>query len=316
MPGRARSLKRRIKKRLRKIRVRLRQRVPRRMEALRYAMVRAKEQKKFHVVSCERNAGEWAIRCLESVYSQDYDRRRVRHVFFDDASDDGTHESIEQWLRDHPGHSVQYIHNTERKGGAANDLTGFRMAEPRSIVIEVDGDDWLPDKNVLKFFNKVYQKGDIWTTYNTPIRFDNGRYHRNPQTQRCRIAEDLIARNRVRLGPWRSHHLHTFRAELFRHIREESLIDPETGEYWETRDKSVFYPMLELAGKHSRHVYRITYVYNITGFSDFRGDHFTQDVSRRKGRRIRLLPRYKPLESLSAPVGSAELEPPGQFVGP
>ena len=316
MPDRALPLRERVRRRVKKFCFRMDRRIRRPLEALKYALVRPKEQQRFHVVSCERGAGKWAVRCIESVYSQDYDRRRVRHVFLDDESDDGTHELIEQWLRDHPDHSVEYIHNTDRKGGAANDLTGFRMAEPGSIVIEVDGDDWLPDRNVLKFFNKVYQDEDVWTTYNTPIRFDNGRYHRHPHPQRLPIPAEVIAKNAIRQYGWRSHHLHTFRAELLHHIREESLIDPKTGRYWGTRDKSVFYPMLELAGRHSRHIYRITYVYNITGLSEFRGPDYKRTPTHRTGYRIRLLPRYKPLESLSARIGSAQFEPPRLILGP
>ena len=166
-PGHTGKLRRRL--------VHLTRTAHRAVEWLRYAMVRPRKNHSFHIVSSERNAGEWAIRCLESVYSQHYDRALVRHIFIDDASDDGTHESVLRWLDAHPWHRVAYIHNTERLGGAVNNLTGFRMADRESIVVELNGDDWLPDPGVLRFLNRVYANGDVWMTYNSPLRFRNSR---------------------------------------------------------------------------------------------------------------------------------------------
>ena len=52
-------------------------------------------------------------------------------------------------------------------GGCANYTLGFRRAPAGSIVIQVDGDDWLPDDQVLAYLNMVYHDRDVWMTYNT-----------------------------------------------------------------------------------------------------------------------------------------------------
>ncbi|MFW6161735.1 MAG: glycosyltransferase family 2 protein [Planctomycetota bacterium] len=266
-------------------------------EAWRYALVRPRERKRFHVVSMERNAGPSAIRCLESVYRQHYDRALVRHVFIDDASTDGTDERIERWLRDHPDSSVQYVHNTDRLGSGANGPRGSRMAEPGSIVIEVDGDDWLPDHRVLSFFDRVYEDPEVWMTYNTAMKYKNGRYRRPSAQWRQPYPAEVIARNEVRYHPVdRLGHPRTYRIELFHQVPPQYLTDPNTGEPWlYARDKALFFPMMELAGTHARHVYRVCYVYDISQ------RWAVTDADARACDEIRRLPPCAPLDSLPPP---------------
>ena len=80
---------------------------------------------------------------------------------------DGTPKIINNWLAEHPGNSVNFVHNGERVGMLANNLAGFRRAADGDIGIELNGDDWLPDPGVLTFLNKVYDDNDVWMTYNT-----------------------------------------------------------------------------------------------------------------------------------------------------
>lgn len=249
-------------------------------------------QQPFCFVSCERNAGEAALRCLSSVYNQRYDRCLVRHIFIDDASNDGTHELVLEWLRSHPDHTVEYIHQDTRQGGTANTLQGIRLASEDAIVIELNGDDWLADNRVLSFLNRVYASPDIWMTYNT-LRYDNGL----PALWARPIPDEVVERNGFRdLGEWLSSAPHTFRSRLFSHLREDTFRDPETGDYWESADdQAIYLAMLELAGHHARHLHRVLYVYNFRESSHcFHGS----DLSEGRVRRIRQQPRYMPLESL------------------
>lgn len=273
-------------------------------EAWRYALVRPREGKRFHIVSMERNAGQSAIRCLESVYHQDYDRDLVRHVFIDDASTDGTHETIERWLGEHPDCSVEYVRNTERQGSGANGPRMSRMAEPGSIVIEVDGDDWLADPGVLRFFDKVYEDDDVWMTYNAAMKYKKGRYRRPSAEWRRPYPEDAIAKNEVRCHPV-DHlgHPRTYRTELFHQVPPEQLLDPKTGKPWVyARDKALFFPMMELAGTHARHIYRVCYVYDISQ------RWAVTEADSQACEEIRRLPRCTPLASLPSLGGAPKHE--------
>jgi hypothetical protein len=98
------------------------------------------------------------------------------------------------------------------------------------------------------------------------------------------------------MDEWVSSAPHTFRSELFGHVLEGTLIDPETGEYWESADDQALYlAMLELAGRHARHLDRVMYVYNFREDSHcFAGSTLSQG----RALRIRRQSRYLPLERL------------------
>lgn len=255
-----------------------------------------KKHYKFCIVSCQRNAGEAILKCLDSVFAQDYPRDHVRHIVVDDASTDNTDSLIRRWMSEHPGHSVDYWHNETRRGGCDNQLRGFKSIEPNWIAAELNGDDWLPDPFVLRLLNGLYQDPDLWMTYNTFAFWPSGdRPLRDP------IPQSIIRLNRFRDHPWVASALHTFRIELFHHVEENTMIDPATGRYWESADDVALYlTMLELAGFHARHIYSTTYVYNLRDQSEQSKD---QSGQLDRARRIREQKRYQPLNHLgnSAP---------------
>ena len=259
-------------------------------ESMRYILVRPDREQLFHVVSCERNAGDAALTCLDSVHRQA--DVNVRHLFIDDASTDQTDDLIRDWLERHPGHRVDYVHNTARKGGTVNTIEAFRRAPPGAIAVELNGDDWLPDRYVLSFLSKVYRDSAVWMTYNTMKRSDGAVF-------RGAAAAPRLAKRNCEwrsYGHWITQHLHTFRKELFDHVREESLVDPQSGEYWESADDiAIHMSMLELAGRHARHIHRVTYIYNYRPSSHVA---FEREATQDRERRIRQLPRYEPLERL------------------
>lgn len=273
-------------------RSRIRMRAGRLLEPLRYAFRRPRERHAFWIVSCAWNAGDDALRCLDSVHVQDHDRDRITHLFIDDGSTDGTDARVNAWLEAHPGHRVRYIRNAGRVGGTANTLKGFRAAPAGSIVIELNGDDWLPDRGVLSFLDRVYADDDVWMTYNSARSAADGRRGSGRP-----VPRRIVRANAFRAYGWVTHHLHTFRRELFAHVRDEDLIDPVTGTYWASADdQAIYLAMLELAGTHSRHIHRITCVYNPRAAGDPARD---RAASRDRAARIRQARKYEPLQSLT-----------------
>lgn len=261
------------------------------MDSVRLAALRGEGQHAFHIVCATYNPSRWVLRHLESIHDQRYPKERVRHLVCNDASGDDTDSLVREWMRDHPGHRVEYSVNEVRVGGCANLTRGFRMADPQAIVLQVDGDDWLPDPNVLSYLDMLYRDPDLWMTYNTWALPDG-----TPGAHCGRLSRNVIRRNRVREEPWKTSHLHTFRRKLFDHVRDEDLRDPDTGEYWTASvDMSHYMPMLELAGHHARHVDRITYVYNLNPRSIIQS---RRDFQLACEGRIRALAKYEPLSSL------------------
>jgi glycosyltransferase involved in cell wall biosynthesis len=213
-------------------------------------------------------------------------------LFIDDDSDDGTHEIIQNWLTEHPNNNVEYIRNPQRLGGTANTVQGFGMAPASAIVMEVNGDDWLSDRRVAQFFNKIYTDDDVWMTYNT-LRFSNG----PPAPWARKWPTEVIRENAFRDSEdWTTGHLHTFRKGLFDHVDEEAFIDPATGNYWECADdQAIYLSLFELAGTHSKNINRISYVYNFNESSHAYADH---EKSKACAARIRAGKRYQPIDVL------------------
>jgi glycosyltransferase involved in cell wall biosynthesis len=271
---------------------------------LRYAIVRPRSDHLFHIVSAQRNMGETALRCLQSVYDQQYPRESTHHLFIDDASTDDTPSLVEDWLRRHPDNCVSFVHNRERRGMLANNLEGFTTAPAHAIGIELNGDDWLPDPGVLRFLNKVYSDDDVWMTYNTLRQTDGTILFQIPPPRAVRRER------RYRQWAWSTSHLRTFRAPLYRRIPEHHFEDSSTGTYWDTaQDMAVYLAMLELAGEHARHLYRITCTYNPHEMSDHFRDRYNQLAA---DERIRALPPCQALTTLGRePSASAEVRIPG-----
>ena len=263
------------------------------VESLRYPSRPWVARTMFHVVSCQRNAGDAALKCLDSVYTQRYPRDCVRHWFVDDASDDGTAGLVKEWLASHPDHNVDYVRNTERKGGTLNTIEGFRGAPAGTVVVEINGDDWLPNPRVLPFLNRVYADRETWMTYNTLCRSDGAVYHGASP-----IPADMVRNNTYRdYGRWITSHLHTFRRELLGHVAELNLIDPETGDYWASADDlAIYLCLLELAGRHARHINRITYIYNYRDASHLNMERAATEA---REQRIRTRPKHAPLKELT-----------------
>lgn len=261
-------------------------------ENLKLRLFRPERHHDFFIVTATHNASRYIERHLVSIDKQHYAKQHVHHLIIDDASIDATPDRIDAWLkRQRPQRRVELVRNEHNMGGCANYARGFRQAPTDSIVLQIDGDDWLPDDRVLAYLNMVYHDRHVWMTYNTWARPDG-----RPALYNHAIPEEIISSNRTREFKWISSHLHSFRASLFSHVRDEDLIDPETGDYWRSAvDQSHYLPMFELAGHHVRHLQRVTYIYNLHEDSIMTTNEAQQTNCRE---RIRQLPKYEPLRTL------------------
>ena len=123
------------------------------------------------------------------------------------------------------------------------------------ICIEVDGDDWLPDANVFQRINDVYSNPDVWIANGSFVYSSGHVGFSSPQT-------DF---NNLRQSRFTASHIRTWRAFLWRAIKEEDLKD-DNGNYWQwSGDLCFMFPMLEMAGEtHYRFMNDINYIYNET----------------------------------------------------
>ena len=118
-----------------------------------------------------RNAAHWIGQCIMSVASQEYDGD-WSCMIIDDASTDGTQLQIEQTLERLPASirsNFKTNINMSRQGALANFLKGFKElgadAEPESVLVQLDGDDWLYGPVVFQIIREAYKQTGCWMTW-------------------------------------------------------------------------------------------------------------------------------------------------------
>ncbi|MBM3893274.1 glycosyltransferase family 2 protein [Candidatus Dependentiae bacterium] len=245
--------------------------------------------KKHHlvVVIPSYNNAQWYECNLASVIRQDYDNFSV--IYTDDASPDGTGALVREYLaKVKAGVQVKLIQNSKRQGACANLYTMIHSLDPESIVLTVDGDDWLATPRVLSLINKVYNKYDVLLTYGTLQRYPYKRKYSYSWPFPARVIEQ----NSFRSYPWVTTQLRTFKAGLYQKIKKEDLC--WQGSFFQaTGDMGFMFPVLEMAGKRSMHIPDVLYIYNrATPINDSKIKRALQAAM---GKYIRSKKKYQPL---------------------
>ena len=147
------------------------------------------------------------------------------------------------------------------------------LVSNEDIVVEVDGDDWLPDSGVFDRVLGYYADDKTWITYGQFI-YSSG----HPG-----LSAPVDIAN-IRTARFTASHLRTWKVWLWNKIKPEDLL--VDGEYAEcSGDVFFMMPMLEMAGdKNSKFVGDINYVYN-----------FENPIGDSKGERLPLTNKFAEL---------------------
>ncbi len=211
-----------------------------------------------HVLVTNYNGAAFLEQCLFSLTMQTITNWTCWVT--DDCSTDNSVEVLTK-LKGLMGDRLMVLFNSTKlwQVGNYDQVLHFvtRVADD-DICIELDGDDWLPDRHVLERVVRAYQDPNLWTTWGQslyhPDRF-NRPYGSEP------LEDVRTVRNS---GWWAIGHLHTWRAFLWRAIKPEHLRWPGTKDYLPCAgDRAAFVPMLEMAGNdHARFLPDVNYIYN------------------------------------------------------
>lgn len=201
------------------------------------------------------NHEDWIERCLNTCLTQKYNNFEV--ILVDAISDDKTYEIAKKYSEEFS--NLKIYQNEKRLPQVANFLWLTELSKPGSIVVSIDGDDWLKNNKVLKNLNEVYNSGEVWMTYGTyeeyPYRSVSHIYKSYP--------EDVIKNNSFRDYQWLASHLRTWKRELLLKVDVKEF-KREDGEWLDTTgDQAIMFPMLELSGDRSRYVPEVSCVYNV-----------------------------------------------------
>lgn len=216
--------------------------------------------KRFVIVICSRNNAKWVEQNLDSVFSQEYPRDKVRFIYIDDNSTDNTADLVAQYVSTkNEWDRFILIRNSSWQSVMANHYKAAYLCDDDEIIVHVDGDDMLKGPFVLPLLNKVYNRWDIWLTY--------GQYEDWPISGpgfSVNVPQDIVEQNKFReFGFWYSHP-RTFYAWLFKKIELKDLIwkgsfIPTTP----TIDYMMMFPMMEMAGQnHFCFISDWLYLYN------------------------------------------------------
>ncbi len=199
------------------------------------------------------NAENYIERCLASIMGQTFEDFTcyITH----DLSTDNSVSLIKEMIKDDKRFIL--IDDNEKKLYQAGNFDKVIRHNPNikdnDVLVEVDGDDYLPHSNVFSKINEVYSNENVWIT-NGSFRYSNGQFG---FSSKQKINDNL------RIGEMTCSHIRTWRAFLWRAIKEADLKD-ENGNYWQwSGDLCFMFPMLEMAGdEHYEFIKDILYTYN------------------------------------------------------
>jgi glycosyltransferase involved in cell wall biosynthesis len=215
--------------------------------------------------ACEQE--KWIAKCIESCLSQEYENFDVLMV--DALSKDSTFEISKKYTT--INNNFTLFQNDNRLPQIANILFLTKQCKENSIIVSVDGDDFLKNNRVLKKLNDVYNSGDVWMTYGN---FENFKGQRPAWVYK--YPDFIIENNLFREFDWLGTHLRTYRKELFLKINEDDF--KRDGQWMSTTgDQAFMIPMLEMSGNRSRFIEEALYVYNdLLDTSDTNQNRFKQ----------------------------------------
>jgi glycosyltransferase involved in cell wall biosynthesis len=213
----------------------------------------------FLIVVPTYNAQDWIIRCLESIRDQRHEIFRC--VVIDDASSDETANRLKEtaWLYQDQRFTV--VHNEKNQRALANIVRGFQLLKsadrPESVLVLIDGDDWLFSDFSLAIVAAAYHQTNCWLTYGNFVTYPTGR----PGI--CKPFPESV----VKTGSFRKYslvasHLRTFKSHLFHAIKDSDLRNPDGNYFTVTYDQALMIPMLEMAAERLRFLDHFLYVYN------------------------------------------------------
>ena len=203
------------------------------------------------IITAAYNCEKYIERCILSVMSQNF--KDFKCYITDDMSTDGTKNVINETIKGDSRFVLIENHSKFYPPGNFNQIINGRALDGDEICVEVNGDDWLANPNVLSKIDDVYKDQNVWITSGS-FKYHDGRPGFN---------KPLTSTENLRTSSFTLSHLRTWKAWLWKKIKEEDLRDPN-GVYWPVAgDLSFMWPMVEMAGlEHFKFIPDVLYIYN------------------------------------------------------
>ncbi|WP_028538450.1 glycosyltransferase family A protein [Paenibacillus sp. J14] len=217
---------------------------------------------RFVFTICCRNQRHKLLRCVASICEQN-GRHDIGVAVIDDASEYDVLDEVESILHKH---KVDYclVKNLSRKYAARNFYNMIHLLVPNndSFLIELDGDDYLFDKDALNILSSAIEQGALKTRGNLVV--DTGsEIKRNVFLQEKENCNAGYPRNMTKCSGW--YHLRMTQRVVLNRVEIEHFL--EKGNNWliSTHDLSVHSRALELARSRITQIDAEIYAYDLSG---------------------------------------------------
>ena len=234
------------------------------------------------VITAFYNAEEYIERCVGSIIGQNHSDFKC--YLIDDMSTDSSVDKIKNMIEGDD--RFELIINTNKKYKTLNfvDVLKDENISDDDIVVEIDGDDWLPNSSTLTRVKEAYSDENVWIT-NGNFKYATGEMgFSSPQTNFDTLRVDRFTAS----------HLRTWRVFLWRNIKDEDHKD-SNGDYLSINaDLAYMLPMLEMAGpEHYKYLPEVNLVYN--NLNPINDHKVNMDLVNKVAYEIRNKPKYKRL---------------------
>jgi glycosyltransferase involved in cell wall biosynthesis len=203
------------------------------------------------ILTTTYNCEKFVEKSLLTIMSQRF--KDFTCYITDDMSTDNTVDIIKKTINgDDRFILVENKQKMYQPGNYDQIIRGLNISDDE-VCVEIDGDDWLPNSNVLSFINEVYQDKNVWITSGS-FKYNDGRPG---------FANPPKSFTNVRKQTFTLSHMRTWKSWLWKKIKEEDLKD-NSGNYWSVAgDLSFMFPMLEMSGEnHFKFISDVLYIYN------------------------------------------------------
>ena len=203
------------------------------------------------IVTTFYNAENYIEQCIGSIIGQKHSDFKC--FLIDDMSTDNSSKNAKHMINGDDRFTL--IINKEKKFKTLNfiDVLKNENIDENDIVVEIDGDDWLPNSTV---FNRVI---DAYTNPNVWITNGNFKYASGPMG----FSSPQTDFDNLRLSRFTASHLRTWKVFLWRNIQDADHKDSKGNFLSINADLAYMLPMLEMAGpNHYKYLEDVNLIYN------------------------------------------------------
>lgn len=202
------------------------------------------------------------VRNLDSIFNQKYFNYRI--IYADDRSTDGTYEAvcnyiIERKMYERANVYRQSSHNAQCCGR----YMCYLLIDDDEIVCNVDGDDWMYDRNDqhqyngFKYIEESYNNGYL-STYGCFYKSSGPQWMETTLT----YSQKTIQNKEYRTNKFLCKHLRTGYAGFYKNIQINDLLDTNFKFLHMCTDICTQYSILEMSGERHVNILKPTYIYN------------------------------------------------------